>query len=350
MVLNNKKVFISYRRDNGIDIAARVRDYFSSKGFDVFLDITSMQLGKFDKQLIQHINTSDYFILILTEHALDRCADNDDWLRKEIECALSNERTTIIPFLLPQFKFPQELPKSIEKIKYYQGIEYNAMLFDLVMDKLFQSINKYNTIGDYDIVSQQAQTASKAYFKVILSERDGSLRIYSPECHSIDDKYTIIITKEIWNSFVEKCKCLIAAAFTGVNMNEIDIRLTSKLGEYRCFPNDGHYYGMQNTIHFNISFIRRNMPENYDGFVFKIGDIDGIFQIGLFKKGNFVFKSTPNNTSLAYFGIDENALLKAAKQMLQFTTGNKEVIVSNSFRRDVYSDGSGGYILDYISH
>lgn len=58
-----RNMFISYRRDTGIDIAARVKDFFVSKGLNVFYDITSMQLGEFDKQIIQHINSSDYFVL-----------------------------------------------------------------------------------------------------------------------------------------------------------------------------------------------------------------------------------------------------------------------------------------------
>ena len=139
-----KNIFISYRRDTGIDIAARVRDFFTSKGFNVFYDIYSMKLGEFDKQIIQHINSSDYFILILSSNALDRCCSEDDWVRMEIECALNN-KIQIIPLILPQFKFPQNLPDSLEKIKVLHGIEYNAALFDLVMNKLFDFIGENNT-------------------------------------------------------------------------------------------------------------------------------------------------------------------------------------------------------------
>lgn len=139
-----RNMFISYRRDTGIDIAARVKDFFVSKGLNVFYDITSMQLGEFDKQIIQHINSSDYFVLILSPNALDRCCNETDWVRKEIECALNNNKIQIIPLILPQFKFPQNLPDSLEKIKVLHGIEYNAVLFDMVMDKLFNFISENN--------------------------------------------------------------------------------------------------------------------------------------------------------------------------------------------------------------
>ena len=139
-----RNMFISYRRDTGIDIAARVKDFFVSKGLNVFYDITSMQLEEFDKQIIQHINSSDYFVLILSPNALDRCCNETDWVRKEIECALNNNKIQIIPLILPQFKFPQNLPDSLEKIKVLHGIEYNAVLFDMVMDKLFNFISENN--------------------------------------------------------------------------------------------------------------------------------------------------------------------------------------------------------------
>lgn len=142
---DSKKIFISYRRETGIDIAARVKDFFSSKGFNVFYDITSMELGEFDKQICQNINASDYFIVILSPNALDRCFDDNDWVRKEIEIALNNEKIKIIPLILPQFKYPKNLPASVEKIKLYHGVQYDAVLFELVMDKLVSLIDNTRT-------------------------------------------------------------------------------------------------------------------------------------------------------------------------------------------------------------
>ncbi|MCH5172349.1 MAG: toll/interleukin-1 receptor domain-containing protein [Erysipelotrichales bacterium] len=136
-------IFISYRRETGVDIAARVNNFFLSKGFNVFYDINSMQLGEFDKQIVQHINASQYFILILSKNALDRCCNENDWVRKEIECALNNN-ITIIPLFLPEFKFPNNLPVGLERIKFFHGIEYSAVLFDLIMEKMLQLINSTN--------------------------------------------------------------------------------------------------------------------------------------------------------------------------------------------------------------
>ena len=92
-----RNMFISYRRDTGIDIAARVKDFFVSKGLNVFYDITSMQLGEFDKQIIQHINSSDYFVLILSPNALDSCCNETDWVlrREKYEFRRENNRKQV---------------------------------------------------------------------------------------------------------------------------------------------------------------------------------------------------------------------------------------------------------------
>ena len=134
------KIFISYRRSQGIDIAARIASFLSQRNNDVFYDINSMHLGAFDEQIYDNIKQSQYVISILSKGALDRCVDPNDWVRKELECAFANN-ITVVPLMLPGFTFPDDLPTSIEKIKTCHGLEYNAVLFDLVMEKLFLMLN-----------------------------------------------------------------------------------------------------------------------------------------------------------------------------------------------------------------
>ena len=130
-----KKIFISYRRKSAIDIAARIADYFKSRNFDVFYDIESMKLGKFNIQIEENIKNSDFFILILSHGALDHCNNVEDWVRKEIEYAFKY-KINIIPLVLPGFLYPQILPDNITEIRNYHGVEYNAVLFNLVMQHL----------------------------------------------------------------------------------------------------------------------------------------------------------------------------------------------------------------------
>ena len=125
------KIFISYKRDSGIDIAARVKDFFVAKGNSVFYDVASMRIGDFEKQIENNIAESDCFLLLLTPGALE-----SDWVQKEIRCAFKNPKINIVPLFVPSFTVPQNLPKDIAAVLHYHGITYNALLFDQVMMKL----------------------------------------------------------------------------------------------------------------------------------------------------------------------------------------------------------------------
>lgn len=139
------KIFISYRRSNGIDIAGRVRDYFVSHGCDIFYDISSMQIGKFDEQIYNQIEQCDYFFVILTPGSLERCNNTDDWVRREIEHAITHQKK-IVPIIKPDFEFPEILPDSINDLRRYEGIEYSSTLFEFVMQKLYELLKTdYNS-------------------------------------------------------------------------------------------------------------------------------------------------------------------------------------------------------------
>lgn len=63
------------------------------EGYIVFLDSTELTDGKFDKRIMDAIDSSSVFLVILAPHSLDKCVDdNEDWVRKEIEYAVSKEK------------------------------------------------------------------------------------------------------------------------------------------------------------------------------------------------------------------------------------------------------------------
>lgn len=134
------KIFISYRRDLGIDTAARVATFFKKRKCEVFYDINSMHIGAFDEQIYENIKTSNFVISLLSKGALDRCSNPNDWVRKELECAFENN-IPVVPLIMPGFVYPSDLPESISKITFCHGLEYNAVLFDLVMEKLYSLLN-----------------------------------------------------------------------------------------------------------------------------------------------------------------------------------------------------------------
>lgn len=182
-------------------------------------------------------------------------------------------------------------------------------------------------------------------FKVSFSEQSGSLFIYSSDSNS-DIKYKTTITQKMWDKFTECCKELLIAVFSKTTLEKIQIKRSNKLGDYYCAPDNGYnFYDKQYRIDFKVRLIRNDDNSCFDSVRF---DIDDCFEISLFKQGNYVFRQSDENTKLGEYSINEENLVKAAENMLRFTTNSDNVVVSRQFRRNVYDDGSGGYVLDYI--
>ena len=129
------KIFISYRRDGGQYLAALLADHLNNKGHTTFLDVFSIGAGKYDEQISENIKTCTDFILVLSPGSLERCTNNDDWFRKEIECALENKKN-IIPILVPGFSFPDKLPESIDSIRLFQGVDAVPVYFAAMLVKI----------------------------------------------------------------------------------------------------------------------------------------------------------------------------------------------------------------------
>lgn len=128
-------IFISYRRDGGESTAKILRDKLESLGYQVFFDVESLRSGDFNTALYSVIDECEDFLLILSPGALDRCQNEDDWVRLEIEYALAKDKN-IIPIMLRGFFFPKELPGSIDKLRYKNGIESNYQFFDAFIERL----------------------------------------------------------------------------------------------------------------------------------------------------------------------------------------------------------------------
>lgn len=129
-------VFISYRREGGYETALPIVEKLRSAGYRVFFDLESMNSGKFNEQLYAVIDSCKDFILVLPPNGLDRCSDPSDWVRKEIECALTKHKN-IIPVLLKGFSWPEHTIKGLEELPNYQGVSAsNPEHFDASIQRL----------------------------------------------------------------------------------------------------------------------------------------------------------------------------------------------------------------------
>lgn len=88
-------IFISYRREGGRELARSLKSELERRGYRVFLDFDELNDGIFDRRIMEAIDASPIFMVLLSPHALDRCVNADDWVRREIEYALSHDRHVV---------------------------------------------------------------------------------------------------------------------------------------------------------------------------------------------------------------------------------------------------------------
>lgn len=120
-------IFLSYRRNDkdghsNVDTARAICYEFRAHGFKVFFDFEKCTDGYFSTRILPAIRTCKFFVLVLTKDALSRCVNEKDWVRREIEEAISYERK-IIP-VSPDGEFPgwpSDLPKSLTPLMANEG-------------------------------------------------------------------------------------------------------------------------------------------------------------------------------------------------------------------------------------
>lgn len=133
--------FISYRRVGGGPVAARLHDYLKLKGYNPFYDITGMGAGRFDEQLRTHLIAALNIVVVLSKGALDRCADEEDWVRKEITTAL-HHNLNIVVLKEEGFTYPADLPAELETLKMLQAVEYGETTLSSRMETVCEMLQR----------------------------------------------------------------------------------------------------------------------------------------------------------------------------------------------------------------
>jgi tetratricopeptide (TPR) repeat protein len=133
-----KTVFISYRRSINWAHARLVFDELRKRGYDVFMDVENLGAGNFERIILQEIRARAHFIVMLSVPALKRCSKPDDWLRREIEYAMDNDRN-IVPIRIDSFNFKRAnkyLTGKLDGLQKYNGPSLNAEFFDKAIENL----------------------------------------------------------------------------------------------------------------------------------------------------------------------------------------------------------------------
>lgn len=137
-------VFISYRRDGGDMFAHILYDRLTAKGFSVFQDVESLRSGMFNTAIFEKIDECTDFVLVLPPQGLNRCENEDDWVRQEILYAIRKGKN-IIPVMLKGFSWPDKLPHGMEDLPYYNGITPSTEFFEQSIEKLISFLKSNHT-------------------------------------------------------------------------------------------------------------------------------------------------------------------------------------------------------------
>ena len=130
-------IFISYRRSS-YDTANLIATRLKSAGYSVFFDMEALRSGKFNEQLFGVIDNCKDFLVVLPPNALDRCVNEDDWVRLEVCRAMANKKN-IVPVMLNGFTWPNPMPTGMEELCDYQALTATSTeYFDMAMERLQQ--------------------------------------------------------------------------------------------------------------------------------------------------------------------------------------------------------------------
>ena len=154
MERNKYDVFISYRRVGGKEKARPLKSELEKRGYKVFLDFDDLKDSVFDKRIMDAIDEAPIFLIILSEHSLDRCKNDEDWVRKEIEYADMKNKHFIPVNPDREFKgFPDGTPESVRQClgqHQFSSIDFEQLFIPsvnmMVKDRIEPIISSLKTV------------------------------------------------------------------------------------------------------------------------------------------------------------------------------------------------------------
>ncbi len=149
-------IFISYRRIGGAQYARNLQLMLEKKGYKVFLDYDELKDEEFSPQIEAAIRNSTIYMIVLTKGSMARCANEGDWVRREIEIAIDNGNK-IIP-VNPDGTFdgiPDNVPQIIKYaigLKQYSEINFGQSLnatVDLMVKNRIKPYVHHRSMGKW---------------------------------------------------------------------------------------------------------------------------------------------------------------------------------------------------------
>ena len=221
----NFDVFVSYRRSDGKDIARILNLAFKNAGYRCFLDYNDLEGGVFGKKLENAVLDAPVFVMVLTNDYFARCTQEGDWVRREIELALDNDKI-IVPLNYDAVLngVPDYLDEKFKErvgchnfATVYSNDAFEATFNDMlekrirkVMDSLQKQTDKavVTVVSDADCtllknneVIATLQADEDSY--ILLGKGNHLLKAQSDEFPEISVRITKSIPEVPWEDFIE---------------------------------------------------------------------------------------------------------------------------------------------------
>ena len=163
-----KQVFISYRRDGGLEPAMRIYEMLK-QDYEVFFDMKSLRNGRFDEAIEDAIKHCTDFVLILSKNVFSRVGEEGDWISREIKLAYE-EKKNVIPIIMDGFVFSPTNNDYIRFVECHNGIQYSENVsFREKLCSFLTSVKKCTLDIELDedryVLSDAAIEALKAVYR-----------------------------------------------------------------------------------------------------------------------------------------------------------------------------------------
>ncbi len=160
-------IFISYRRVDGREHARTIQLALGREGYqNIFFDYDSMRDGMFNDQILTAISHCKDFILILSPQSMIRCANEGDWVAREIQAAIESG-CKIIPVQIndPFTNWPADLPRKFNFIK---QIEFLTLRTDEYFDASIKRLVSW--LDSKPCTGSSQSTSDKFTLKITVDE------------------------------------------------------------------------------------------------------------------------------------------------------------------------------------
>ncbi len=168
------RIFISYRREDqpAAQLGQLLYRELSARGHRVFFDTESRTLGSnFEEKLNRAVDESDIVLALIGPrwvHSLAERTNQPDYVRTELQRALTKGATPVIPVCIDNTPFPraQQLPGEIRTLAKRDGFQFHTATLKQSFETLLNELPTFSLFTD-DTFGKQPYYCDLNYFSAL---------------------------------------------------------------------------------------------------------------------------------------------------------------------------------------